>query len=275
MAQRSGFGRFLDSVKGLLSGSPAKHPTPGPGAAASPAEVRAAHEAAMTMYEEGRWRAALQALDAVNAGASTDPAALTLWMQCKASLGERAPVVGAFRTLLSLPGVGIEHLRDGYGQIGAEAQLELGPEYVARVDAAGLDSEARARALFSVPKALWPADRVFEALAASNETHFYDELLALARQRFPDDARLAQVKERPLDRLELQRRATEEARKQREAKKAARASFDQARKERRGGSAGETGAGLEAAVFAHRDDVQATASTATGCSSRVIPAASW
>lgn len=257
MAQRSGFGRFLDSVKGLFTAAPQPGTAPARSGSSSPADVRAAYEAAAPMYEEGRWRAALQALDAVNAGASTDPAALTLWIQCKASLGERGPVLAAFRSLLSLPDARIEQLRDGYAHIGAEAQLELGPQYVARVDAAGLDAEGRARALFSVPKALWPADRVFEALAAATETHVYDEVLAVAKQRFPDDPRLAQVKERPLDRFERQRRANEEAKQQREAKKAARASFDQARQERRGGSAGETGAGLEAAVFANRDDVQA------------------
>lgn len=256
MAQRSGLGRFLDSVKGLFSSPAPVAPSPPKGPAGSPADLRAAYEAAAPMYEEGRWRAALQALDAVNAGASADPAALTLWIQCKASLGERVPVLAAFRTLLSLPDVKLEQLRDGYTHLGAEGQLELGPEYVARVDAAGLDAEAKSRALFSVPKALWPADRLFDALAATTETQVYDELLALARERFAGDPRLAQVKERPIDRFEVQRRATEEARKQREAKKAARARFDQARKERRS-SPGETGAALEAAVFAHRDDVPA------------------
>lgn len=254
MARRSGLGGLLDSVKGLFGSAAAATPSAEPSPSA--AEVSRAAYVADAAFKENRWRAALQTLDAVGAGRSTDPKALSLWIQCKTSLGESGPVPDAFRALLALPDASVDQLATAYGGIGQQAQLEFGPDYLARVDAAGLTGEARDRAMWAVPKALWPADRLFTQLAATNETHVYDELLALAKQRFPDDARLSQVKERPLDRFEVQRRANEEARKQREAKRAARASYDQAHKERRS-APGEMGAGLEAAVFASRDDVHA------------------
>ncbi|GMU60681.1 MAG: hypothetical protein AMXMBFR34_24440 [Myxococcaceae bacterium] len=257
MAGRTGWGRFVDSVKGVFGGAPARPPPAQPPAVPASTEVRAAYEQARPMYDQGRWRAALQALDAVRAGESADPKALALWIQCKASLGERAPVVAAFRTLLALPDAGIEQLIDGYSHTGADGQLEFGPQYVARVEAAGLGPEEQARALVTVPKALWPADRVFAALASTTETGLYDELLALAKKRFQDDPRLGQVKVRPLDRRELQRQATEKEHQRREALKASRARLDASAKKRGAGSADEVGARLEAAVFSNRDDVQA------------------
>ncbi|MEW5740190.1 MAG: TIGR02996 domain-containing protein [Myxococcota bacterium] len=257
MAQRSGWGGFVDSVKGLFTSAQGKQPPPQAPAMPASEKVREAYEMARPMYEEGRWRAALQTLDAVRAGESGDPRALALWIQCKASLGERTPVVAAFRTLLSLPDAKLEQLIDAYSHVGADAQLEFGPQYVERVEAAGLGPEEKARALVTVPKALWPADRLFSALASTNETSQYDELLALAKKRFKDDPRIGQVKPRPLDRYELQRQAAEEEKQRREAMRARRATFDQAGRKRGAGAADETGARLEAAVFSNRDDVQA------------------
>jgi hypothetical protein len=51
MAQRSGLGRFLGSVRGGTSPAPSPQPPP---ASASPAEIRAAYDAAASMYDEGR-----------------------------------------------------------------------------------------------------------------------------------------------------------------------------------------------------------------------------
>lgn len=217
--------------------------------------------AAQQMFDEGRWRAALQLLDAGNAAGSKDPRVLALWADCKASLGDRSVIGRVLGTLLELPGTTPKQAATTFTRLVEPDQLSWGPRLLAWADARKLEGEEREEALRYLPPELWPAERVFAAVNASSDTHNYDRYLNVAKARFPGDARLARAKERPPDYAELRRRQQEEAKRRQSARLHRLDAADEALEAhdavREAWRKDETGRRFEAAVLAAREDVAA------------------
>lgn len=208
--------------------------------------------AAKALYAEGRWRAALELLEAAHAGEGADAAALVLWMQCRADLSQRQGLEQAFDRLLSFPDATAEDVGTAYTCGPWDEKEAWGRKLLAWAGARRLSADERERALRGLPMSLWDADQLFDAIAKSSEGAQYDELLTHAKARFSTDARLAQVKVRPLSANEQRRLAhlaqQEAAKRAYEARQAARAeAAGKSRREPR----------LEAAILANRDDVTA------------------
>lgn len=202
-------------------------------------------------YDRGRWRGALMQLDALGESVFRKPEAFALWMQCKADLAEREGLGKRFMQLLALARTTPEQAGVAYMALSPEDKLGCGKALVEWLDARGVDGEERAETLRSLPPALWPPQRLFDAIEKAQETWQYDEFVAVARERFGDEA-IASVKPRPLDAQERQRmQQAQWARSREEDAARRRASRERVRETAR------HNAELEAAILADQGNIEA------------------
>lgn len=169
------------------------------------------------IYDSGRWRRALDELQTFPVAALlADARALSLWLYLRSNQKTPRPIFPDLQHLLRMPGAGLDECDAALRQLSPEERSALMPDVVAQAERAS-SPEMRAAWRALLPLSAHSAEELHLALQKETITATYDQILQVARDRFPGDARFQAPPRRPLDAHHKAQLQQEEARTKRKA----------------------------------------------------------